>query len=414
MANSFYITDLADPQLSDLQRAALAAATAHPVTLTEEAVLEAARQATGLSDFGDDSFRDRLAGWVRAAREQTNLSPVGQAAIWGDMVRYLVARLQFEDFAKRHPGISEVPLPRPIIVGGLPRSGTTNLLQLLAGDPRLRSLPYWEAIRPVGEFYMKDGVDQRHALCAAEWAQRDELMPVIKSIHEFSPDHISEDVELAAMDFGTYWPDWAVRGTSWVEYEATHDRVPWLAYMRRVMQGLSYQRGPNQWVSKCPQHMEQLDAVMKVFPDATMVLTHRDPVASVQSMLTAAAYSARLTCKMVDKPGIIAFVVDRYERLMRRCVEQHDSVPSDQMVDIYFHEYMADRDGTLEKVYDAAGLPFDDATRQAIDAVAAHNKRGRHGQLLYDLRGDFGIDPAELRKRFDFYMDRFPVAIEVK
>jgi len=99
MANSFYITDLADPQLSDLQRAALAAATAHPVTLTEEAVLEAARQATGLSDFGDDSFRDRLAGWVRAAREQTNLSPVGQAAIWGDMVRYLVARLQFEDRA---------------------------------------------------------------------------------------------------------------------------------------------------------------------------------------------------------------------------------------------------------------------------------------------------------------------------
>jgi hypothetical protein len=413
-ATKIKITDLANPVLSELQSSVLAQTAAHPVTLSVDAVLAAARAQTGLSDFGAEDFRPRLAMWMQAANNDRTLSSAGRARVFAEAQRYAVTRLYVEDALRRHPEILQIDIDRPLVIAGLPRSGTTYLLQLLSADPNLRSLPHWEGVRPVAEPYRVANQDTRYDLCAAEWAQTDAIMPYMKAIHEFSPDHITEDIELQGIDFGGYYLEWLAHVPEWRDYQFTHDPTPVYRYMRKVMQLLTWHKGPNRWVIKCPQHMEQLLQVNAALPGGFTVVTHRDPIASIQSAITGVAYGARLTHTRVDIKGIADYWVDRYERLLRNCVRDRDRLDPSRSCDLYFHELMADPFGQLERIYQGAGVPFDAQTRAACQGAIDRNTRGKHGQLIYDLRGDFGLDPAKLRERFSFYFDRFPVRIEVK
>jgi hypothetical protein len=409
------IDDLAAPILSDLQIQAVAFADANPVVMDVEVVLAAARERAGLSDFGALDFMERLAVWVAAADEDAGLSNFGRMGVFSEMVRLAATRLEVEDFLKRHPEVLDIELERPIIVAGLPRSGTTHMLEVLAADRRLRSMPYWEVIRPVADLYLVDGKDTRHDVCAEGWAQYDALLPYVKLVHEFSPDHISEDVEPQCLDFGSYYLEWMAFVPRWRDYYFSIDHTPVYKYMTKVFKILSWHQGPNRWVTKCPQHMEQLLPVNAALPGATTVITHRDPVASIQSAVTAIAYSSRVNRTSIDRQAILDYWADRYERLLRACVRDRDALDDDRALDVYFHELTTDPRSVVAAIYDKAGLEMDAQARADLDDVLAAKPRGRHGQLQYDLRGDFGVDPAAIRERFAFYFDRFPnVKVEVK
>jgi len=402
------ITDMKAPILTDAQKQLLEYTSAHPVTLTADAVMQAAKAQTGLSDFGDMSFLPRLELWMSAADADENLSSAGRASVFGLAFRFARARLELEALIRRHPDIENVELEPPVIVAGLPRSGTTYTLQLLGSDVRLRSLQHWEGVRPVADPYIVDGKDTRFELAEAEWIEADAISPIAKLTHEFTPDHITEDIELTSTDFGGYYIEWFANVPQWRDYQLSHDPAPWLGYMRRAIKALVWQRGPNRWVGKCPQHMEQLPAVSKAFPGAYLVINHRDPVASIQSAITMMGYSARFTQKRPDLDQIAEYWIDRYERLLRRCVQDRDALDPDHVYDLYFHKLMADPLGEMKAIYDQAGIPFDDQTHASFRQAVEKNQRGKHGQLVYDLRGDFGLEPAKIRDRFSFYFERFP------
>lgn len=408
------IEDLKNPVRSELQLQALAYGEANPVTLTPQAVLAAAEAVTGLSDYGADDFRPRLKLWLECCDADEGMSGSSRIGIFNQAVNYAVQRLYLEDFIRRHPEVEQVDIDRPLVVAGLPRSGTTYTLALLAGDPLLRSLPHWEGVRPIAEPYIVDGKDTRHELCEAEWNQQDALLPMMKLVHEFAPDHVTEDIELQGMDFGGYYIEWTARVPAWRDFQFATDRTPWLRYIRRAMQALTFQKGPNRWVTKCPQHMEQMKEVMAALPGAFIVLNHRDPVASIQSAITSMGYTSRITRKRIDLDEIAEYWIDRYERLLRSCVRDRDAVPADRVYDLYFNRLMDDPVGQLEAIYRKADMPFDEQTRAAFEATIAANQRGKHGQLVYNLREDFGLNPNDIRDRFAFYFERFPeVRVEV-
>ncbi|WP_157219915.1 sulfotransferase family protein [Flavisphingomonas formosensis] len=411
------IDDMREPRLSELQAGALAAAAAHPVTITAESVLEAARAETGLSDFGDPGFRVRLETWVASIDAETDLTALARAGTYADMVRFAANRLRVEDAIARHPEILDIVIDRPLIVAGLPRSGTTYLQNFLGADDRLRSLPYWEALRPVPAGPDETGdpaTDPRYAKAAEAWAQMDAMLPYVKAVHPFDPDHISEDIELQCIDFGSYYLEWGVPNHVWTDYYWNTDQTPVYRYMKRVLQVLTWFKGPNRWLLKCPQHMEQLPALKTVFPDATFVINHRDPIGSIASAVTSLAYSSRVRVDRVDPGALAAYWIPRYEKLLRACVRDRDAIPESQSEDVYFHELLADPMGIVARIYAKAGLPIDDRLRGRWQAFLQDNQRGKHGALDNDLRRDFGLDPAEVRRRFQFYFDRFPVQVEVK
>lgn len=397
MSERFEIDDLRSPRLTEAQRHAIAMAEANPIELTEEGVLGSATEATGLSDFGPVDFRERLRRLINEWNDDTQAYALGRTFLLGYLIRYAKNRLLIQDVLKQHPEIHEEKIERPIIVVGLPRSGTTHLLNLLGADSRLRSTPLWESYEPVplpGERPSLDGVDPRYARCAAQWKIQQIQSPLSAAMHPMEPDHLHEDIELMCPDFASYNFEWIARSPKWRDYYFSTDQTPHYEYMKTVLKLLQWRDGKRRrWVTKCPQHLEQLMVLKRVFPDATVAITYRDPVEVIQSAITMIAYGHRMRYPVIDTAGLLEYWTDRVERLLRACVRDRHVWPKEQSVDVPFETFMADDMAIVRQIHGKAGLPETQTANEEIRTFIADHPRGRHGQIVYNLERDFGISP---------------------
>ena len=151
---------------------------------------------------------------------------------------------------------------------------------------------------------------------------------------------------------------------------------------------------------------------MDTFPDATVAITHRDPVSVIASTVTMLVYGDRIRRKRVDPPAVAAYWIDRIERLLRSCVRDRDQIPVERSIDVLFHEFMDDDLAMVRRIYELADLEMSSEAEEDLDAYMLANPRGKHGRIVYDLKGDFGVDRDGLRERFGFYFDRFPIEVE--
>lgn len=422
MSNEIHLDDLAEPVLSEAQRQALQWAETVHTDFGEQSILDEARALTGLSDFGADDFRVRLGVLRDEWSADPELTALARISLRNYLVRYAANRLLIHDTLRRHPEILDERIERPLVVVGLPRSGTTHMVNLLAADDRLHSLPLWESYEPVprpGEAPLPDGSDPRYRRCAEAWEGMKRMTPFIAAMHPMEPDHIHEELELMGPDFASYNFEWLAMSPRWRDHYYATDQTPHYEYMKNVLRLLQWQRrqagqGDKRWVLKCPQHLEQLPVLGRVFPDATVIVTHRDPVAVIQSSVTMQAYSQRINRRRVAMRELVAYWSDRVEHLLRACVRDRDLLPAARSFDSPFHEFMADEIGTMTKVYQRAGLEFTPSARERLERYVAEHPRGKEGKVVYRLARDFGVDPAALRERFAFYFERFPVRAEVR
>jgi hypothetical protein len=236
-------------------------------------------------------------------------------------------------------------------------------------------------------------------------------LPYFNRMHEMTVDHVHEEIQLLAIDFSTMLMETTAPMPTWRDYYLAHDQRPSYAYLVKVLKVLQWLRGGTRWVLKSPQHLEQFPALRETFPDATFVVTHRDPVSVTASMVMMLAYTARLTRDKVDVVGIGSYWADRLARMLHACAEDHDVLPDAQTIDVRFDEFMADDMAMVSRVYDLAGQPMDDCARAAMTAFMAAHPRGRHGAVVYDL-AEFGLDTAERREALSFYSERFGVSLE--
>ncbi len=415
MSEPISIDDLREPQLNADQRAALDYVATLDLHLDPELMLAEAQRRAGRDDFGPPDFRTRLDAMIAAVEADTGLGPLGRMVIQGRTVRLLTARLLVEDFIRRRPEVLDIELPAPIIVIGLPRSGTTHLVNLIAADRRLRSLPFWESLEPLpmpGDGTARNGVDPRFTRCQADYEMQLQMVPLLPAMHHQYPAAIEEEIELLDIDFSSYTLEFYARVPEWRDFYFTLDQHAHYAYMKKVLQVLTYLRGPNQWVLKSPQHLEQIPALLATFPDATFAITHRDPVSVIQSAITMLAYGDRVRRPAIEPEALADYWVDRIDHLLRACVRDRDLLPADRTVDVLFHEFMADDVGMVERIYERNDRPLTPQARADLEAFMADNPRGKHGQIAYDLRGDFGLEPDAVRARFGYYFDRFPVVAE--
>ena len=405
------IPDLREPQRDADEQQIYDMAVSMQVDLTPAALLAAATRRTGLEDLGDPTLVDRLAAQVAAVDADEGLSGLGRYLIRRRLVGLLAARQRFEDFVRRYPEALEVPLEPPIIVVGLPRSGTTHLVNVLACDTRLRSLPWWEIAEPtpvLGDGPGRDGVDPRYLRMLADYEASRQMSPMTALMHDRPPSSIEEECELMDLDLCAYVLEWLARVPSWRDTYFALDQHAHYAFLKRQLQVLSFLRGPRRWVLKCPQHLEQLGPLLATFPDATIAFTLRDPVAVLQSAITMLAYGDRNRRVEVDADGLAAYWVDRIERLLRAAVRDADLIPADQRIDVEFGEFMRDDVAMASRILQMAGLDVGDDTRGQLEAYVAGNPRGRDGRIVYDLRRDFHLDPADLYDRYAFFFDAFP------
>ncbi len=401
------------PHVDELRAAIAGMASLSP--LEPEALVAAARDETGLDDFGDDRFLARLGILTRALATEGRLSAVGGVMAHRQLVQLLKNRLVLEALVARHPEILREPIHAPIVVVGLPRTGTTHLHNLMAGDPALRSLPYWESLEPVvlDEQVPAPGEpDPRRARCEQALSFVNESLPYFVRMHEMTADHAHEEIQLLALDVSTMLFETMAVLPSWRDAYAATDQTPSYRYLRRVLQAMQWQRGGTRWVLKSPQHLEQLGPLLEVFPDAVVVLTHRDPASVVASFVTMAAYTARMSIEPpIDLRAIGRYWADRIADLFRACVRDRDLVPHARSLDVRFDDFMRDDLATVRRVHALAGQPVTAAAEAAWASFLATHPRGVHGTVEYDL-AQFGLDAGAIRRGSADYVARFGIAFE--
>jgi hypothetical protein len=408
------IDDFASPRFSDDVRAIRDAVVPIAAELELEAgpMIEQAQSETGLHDLGDGDdpgYRERLDVLLAGLREDAGLAPFGVVSNHALLVGLLRTRLLVADLLARHPEIRDVPIARPIVIVGLPRTGTTHLHNLISADPALRSLPYWESLEPVlapGDEPAPGAPDPRVARTQVAVDLIDAAMPLFKRMHEMTVDHVHEEIQLLAVDLSSMLFETTAPMPTWRDYYRAHDQTPHYEYLKLLLQVLTWLRGGERWVLKSPQHSEQLPALLSVFPDATFVVTHRDPVSVTASVCTMITYSARMNVEHPDPHAFGRYWSARVEDLLTACARDRDRLPEDQAIDVRFHEFMADDFAMVERIYDLAGQPMTPAARSGMDAFLAAHPRGRHGTVVYDL-ADFGVDPDERRRALRPYAERF-------
>ena len=415
MSDDIFIDDLAEPVYTDIQRSILEYGETLTVELNRTSILAEAENKTGLSSWGPEDFLERLDLLCDEWNNDDGLSNLGRQSLRDKLLQHATSRLLIQQQFNEHPEIHDIQIEQPIIVAGLPRSGTTHLLNLMASDSRLRALPLWESYEPVpmpGEALLEDGTDPRYQRCADSWEMMRAVTPHIAAMHPMNPDHIHEELELMGPNFGSYNYEWLSHSPRWRDHYYAEDQTYQYEYMRDVLKLLTWQQRdtdrPTRWVLKCPQHLEQLPILHKVFPDATIAITHRDPVSVIQSSITMLGYGQRMSRTKLTTHKLLDYWTDRIEHLLQACANDRHKLPDDQSIDVPFHVLIKDDVGMVEKIYEKAGLAMTDQARAELSQfVDAH--KDDYGKVIYDLKRQFGADPDELRERFNFYYDAFPV-----
>ncbi len=374
-------------------------------------LLAAACEATGLDDFGEEPFRESLDQLCQSARNELDLSPVGRRNLYGQILDYLVQRLRYADLWKRHPEVLDEPIEAPVIIAGLPRSGTTFLQQLLAADRRFRAVPFWEnttplprhdpAIRPPDDAPL---IEQ--SVKGLEAMRR--TAPGLLALHQLAAEAPDEEIYLMGPSFSSMVHEWVYILPSYAEWYAKADHTEGYLYFRKVLQTLQWMRGrKGRWLLKAPQHMEQLKPLLAAFPDAIIVETLRDPLTSIASNTNLTCYGQRLR---TDHPDPLA-TGDACSKVIVRLVEAYlrdRPNSSDQFVSIPFAELMAEPLRMAELVLAAARMEPTPEGRAAMQAYVDENAKAERHPVNYAPE-DFGIDVAALRARFQPYYQRFNV-----
>lgn len=405
----------AQPPVADRQAAAGFDYSQVPdVDLTGVALLAAARTRTGLDDFGDEAdWKEGFTRLLASLNEEARLNKAGRIIAFGELSRHLENRLRVTDDIKRHPEILQVRIEKPVFVMGLPRTGSTILHDLMARDPDNRVPMTWECnyMSPPAEAATYE-TDPRIADCEAHFERTSRLLiPEFQAIHEMGARLAQECLMLNAFDFKSQIFSnqfWVPSYQRWVERD---DNLSVYRTHKRQLQYMQWRNPRARWVLKSTGYFWGLDAILATYPDAQIVMTHRDPIKLIASHCSLVSMATSMGSDAVDRKAIGEFWSETWMNAMRRFVDFRRRDAARDVFDMHFAEFVRDQVGMVKRIYGHFGLPLPAATEQRMRDFIAGNPKERHGTHRYTL-DQFGLDPARERERYRFYQDWFHVPVE--
>jgi hypothetical protein len=379
--------------------------TAGQVDFGVEALLAEARAATGLSDFGGSDFREPL-GMLCQAYDQAPFDERGRKRNRRRVLQLLCSRLRVEDALRRHPEIRQREIRRPMVLTGLPRSGTSALFSLLATDPVARPLLLWETQHPEPAVGLAPGQpDPRYLAVKAYYEEAHRKNPEFTKIHYASADTPEECVLLQAVTLNGVHYGVEPLLEPYASWYRKQDLLPMYRYYRTLLQMLDWQRPGERWLLKAPAHMWAIDALTLTFPDVGIVWSHRDPllcIASVCSMTWAITNGALALSKRALGP----LVFDFYATSLERGLAVRDRCDAARFVDVTHDDFVEDPLGVARRIYSHFGLPLSAQAEAAMRAHVGDNPKGKHGSHAYALE-EWGLSADAVRERFAAYIERF-------
>lgn len=371
--------------------------------LTPDEAIGRAIAAAGSDDFGQEGWRDGLERSL-AAFTTMPLTEDAAHAVNDKIVADLANRLRIEQWFAQHPELADEVIEAPVFVVGMPRTGTTATVAMLALDERFRFLRSWEGNSPVPPPVLAEEASDPRAVALRETAKT----YAMSHMHLFDPDGPEEDLALlAGLDMHSYhgaypMPDDYVAWWLAEPFETTY------AYLHKTFRLLQSRRPPNTWLVKSPPHLFRLDVIARHFPDARFVMTHRDPgklIASVAS-LHHTLHEQRCLPGSVDKawvgPRLLAFWREGMERALRA----RAAIGKDRFVDVRNDEVVSAPHAVFERIYDHLGMSLNAALRDRLADYNNRNAPGKFGSHSYTLE-EYGLTRRDIDKAFGSYIERF-------
>jgi hypothetical protein len=381
--------------------------------LDPDRFVEEAVKTTGLSDFDGESFREPLGRFLASAEEDARLNTLGRMTVRREVRTILENRLRVVDERKRHPEIANQRIEAPLVIAGLPRTGTSILHELMAQDPENRTPLTWEVVtpcpRPTPETYESD---PRIAQTDAQFDQVDRVIPDFKKMHRMGGALPQECVMLLNYEFTglQYFCSWRLQ--SYQRWLDEQDLTPAYRMHRQLLQHFQSAVPRPHWVLKSPQHLWTPGELLKTYPDARIVQTHRDPAKAVASVVSLVTLLRWLSSDDVDPLECGADWTDQIERGLTRSVRSREADGDEsRYYDLYFRDFMSDPIGSVRRIYAWAGREFSTVAEERMRAYVARHSVDEHGRHRYRAE-DYGLVPDALRERFAHYMERFDIPAE--
>jgi hypothetical protein len=379
--------------------------------LDAEDLLVTSRRATGLFDLGKTDPHESLRQLVRSLNDEACLTPEGVAAKRASLIRVLSNRLLLQHAFTENPRIAEQQISKPIVILGLPRSGTTKLHRMIAADPDMQKLPLWKLMYPVRALAPGTGTDVENRIAATE-AFVDAIRLNNPQMYAGHPMLAREpDEEYFAMEI-SFLAHINTSSFYTPSYEAWLDNQPfdnWYVWLKKFMQYAQYTDGTpgRPWVLKAPHHLAYLPLLFRHFPDATIVHCHRDPAVVVPSFCALIGASRRGTSYRYQPDEVGKYILRIYRKRMQLYLRDRvEAEKNHPFVDVRYERIVRDARAVIAECYAAAGLTLSPGSLQAMLAWEASNEQHKHGKHEYRL-ADFGVTDADIASAFGDYAERF-------
>lgn len=386
------------------------------VPIDEDSLLRSAMRSTGLSDFGADDWREPFRVLIKSINDEAELNLLGRLRTRSELLQLLEARLQIEDTYKRNPEIADQEIHQPIVIVGQGRSGTSMLQNLLSAHPDNGTIMAWEAIFPCpppeAATYRTDPRIARAHQLIDQWNR---VTPTLVSMHEFAGDVPMECCQVLGMNFmSNTWFDTLAQVPSYDRYMASADMLPALRYHERVLKLLQWKNPRKHWVLKDPMHLDRMETILKVYPDACFVWPHRDPVRALASTVSLLGTLQWGRSDHPFKGGSFEYVIDPNLSAARfnAAIERLDAgiVPERQFHNVLYADLVSDPLAAVAAMYAHFGIALSHEGRSALQAyVDTHPREARPVHKV-----DLGSDEVRSRERaaYQRYQTHFGVPTE--
>jgi Sulfotransferase family len=370
-----------------------------------ESLLEEAVEIAESSDFGDPPVRPALDVLLRSLDKEAELDSQGKRRTRRLLVAQLTKRLRIQQEVLLHPKIKKIEIEKPLIVLGLPRTGTTLFQNLLALDPSHRAPRTWELLFPVA--IQRDASQADLLKIAEDWVRdMNRSSPRLQMIHPIVADwpgecYLALQTTLIHRVFETRnnIPSYS----KWLDEQ---DMRPSYRHYRLQLQCMLKRVPAERLLLKDPLHLWYLPELFDVFPDACVVFLHRDPVESLPSFSSLCSALTELTSPNVDARVIGAEVVRRAAEGLERMMRARASIDPARIFDVQYQDVMRDPAGAVHRAYEYFGYRCSSETSQKIKEWLVAHPQHHRGVHRYGL-AQFGLNPTQVKQQFAEYRERF-------
>jgi len=383
--------------------------------LESRALINKCIRRTGLDDFGGEDFCHPLSVLLQSFESDADLNLFGRISVYSEIIRMLCNRLLMVADRKRFPQIDSERIVRPLFITGLPRSGTTFLHALLAQDPKCRAPQVWEVMHPSPPPETASySSDPRIAKTGKELRWLDILIPYFKRVHLIHERYPQECIAITSHAFMSYVFESMYHVSSYRIWHDKQDKRPVYEFHRWFLQHLQWRSPGTHWVLKAPSHLMALESLLDVYPDADIVVTHRDPLKVLPSCASFTRVLREPFTNGLDNKKIGIEVSSRWEGSAWHSLQFRQSRPHLQkrFFDVNFTDLERDPMSVVNGIYRHFGREIDSSAELAMKTFIAGNPKDKNGAHQYSLE-EFGLDRETEKRRFQFYMDHYSIPPEM-